>query len=87
MHFCIDSAIMVFNSVKIVAFYMVLGPALLKTRMCPTIHAVILTMSCVFTWFLKYAFRKRRVLHALSASVCQNMSKRRVFSRAEQENM
>ena len=85
-HFCIDSAILVSNSEKIVVFYVVLGPALLKTRVFLTIHAVISTISCVFTWFLKHAFRKRRVLRALSAQVCQNMSKRRVFSRVEQEN-
>ena len=57
-HFCSDYASLVFNSEKIVTFYMVLGPALLKTHMFLTIRAVTSTMSCVFAWFLKYAFRK-----------------------------
>ena len=81
-YFCVDSAILGLNSSKIVVFYVVLGHALLKTRVFLTIHAFILTISCFFTCFLKWAFRKRRVLRALSASVCQKMSKRRVFPRA-----
>ena len=63
-YFCIDFAILGCNSEKVVAFYVVLGHALLKTHVFLTIHGVISTISCVLTWVLKYAFGKRRVLHA-----------------------